>query len=300
MIFNKIHISGVGRHLPSTIITNKDIEGQCGTNDKWVFDNLGIKERRIGDSVVNMGLSSIEEAMRSAGIKPSDLGAVIVSTSSSDKLSPSVATQIIGRLCIDRPAFDINAVCSGFVYALQVACCMISCGYNHVAIVATERYSSITDWGHRDCVYFGDGAGAVIVSKGNGTINVSINANGESGNAFSVAVGGKINMIGSKVRDNAVAILPKAIQEMLTETGLCISDIDYIVPHQPSINILLSLSEKLNIPFHKVVTVMDKYANIASASIPIALCEVYPIGGRKILLATVGAGWTWGVAIIEQ
>jgi len=301
MIFEGIRISGIGRYIPEDVLTNKQLENICETNSKWIFDNLGISERHVGDSVVDMGLHALDESLLSAGVAMSSLGAIIVSTSSPEKLAPSVAAQIVGFWGVEIPAFDINAVCSGFVYGLNLACCMIAGGgYDNVAVVATERYSAITDWGDRNCVYFGDGAGAVIVSRGNGKITVNINANGKSQEAFNVKVGGKIQMKGRMVRDNAAIILPKAIKATLDEANLDISCIDYLVPHQPSIKILQSLASSVHISFDKVVTVMDKYANIASASIPIALYEITPIEDKKILLAAIGSGWTWGTAIIEQ
>lgn len=295
MIFENKIIKGKGKYIPITIITNEYLE-RTGTNSKWIEENLGIKERRIEIvySQFHMGVFSAIKAIKNAGLSVSDIGAVIVSCSSPSHFAPSMASQIIGKLGISVPAFDINAVCSGFVYALQLACLL---DYNNVLVIATERYSAITDWESRDCVYFGDGAGAVVLSKGKGRIIINLYADGTSGEAFIAPVGDTYSIKGGLVYKKAVEVLPNAAHIILGEAGIELSDIDYIIPHQAGIRVLREIAEKINYPMDRFVTIMDKYANLASASIPVAMCEV---DADNLLLLTIGSGWTWGAAIIQK
>jgi 3-oxoacyl-[acyl-carrier-protein] synthase-3 len=188
---------------------------------------------------------------------------------------------------IQVPAFDINAVCSGFIYGLEIAC---SLPYDKVLLIATEKYSAITDYDSRDCVYFGDGAGAVVVAQGTGTIITDIRADGQSGDAFVSKVQQKYSIVGRKVYDKAMEVLIP----MMTY-----KKIDYVIPHQAGLALLRNLINHAGYPVNKLVTVMDRYAYIASASIPIAMNETKDVLNKRLLLVAIGSGWTWGTAIIK-
>ena len=302
MIFKNKEIKGVGKFLQEHILTNQNIEVFVPeTTHEWIYKNLGIRERHIAhnNTVVNMGDVAACIALENAKLNISDIDAVIVSCSSPSHFAPSISNQIINKLGIEVPAFDINAVCSGFIFSLEIACHMLeSNGYNNILIVATEKYSDITDWRNRNCVYFGDGAGAVIVSKGEGTIITNIYSDGKSDDAFVAKSGKFYDIIGGKVYKKAVEVLPDAIKKILVEANMSIDDIDYMIPHQAGINVLIEIAKKVNLPMKKCITVMDKYANLASASIPIGLCEIENIKNKNLLLVAIGSGWTYGTAII--
>ena len=295
MRFENKKIIGVGAYVPPNSVTNNDLE----LNDEWVQENLGIKERCVStESVALMGYYAALEALDQ--VFKEEVDAVIVSCSSTSHNAPSVASQICGMLEIKVPNFDINAVCGGFVYALELGCTMIqSGGYQNILIIATERYSQITDYSTRDCVYFGDGAGAIVLTEGHGTITTVIDGDGDSGDAFVAPVGETFSIIGRKVYDKALDVLPTAVDTTLWLSGRFIDEIDYVVPHQAGIGLLKALALRIHCPFEKFVTVMDKYANIASASIPMALAERPELLDKRLLLIAIGSGWTWGVAVIE-
>lgn len=280
----KRNIIALGSYLPARVVTNFDL----GADNTWTHENLGILERRIADkheTVAYMGMRAAEQALFRAGIKPAEINAVIVSTSSTSHNAPSVACQIINMMGIQVPAFDINAVCSGFIYGLEIAC---SLPYDKVLLIATEKYSAITDYDSRDCVYFGDGAGAVVVAHGTGTIETSLFADGKSGDAFVSEVGKKYTIKGRKVYDKAMDVLPDLMFKR---------NVDLVVPHQAGLVLIRYLMDKAKV--NNFVTVMDRYANIASASIPIAMNETEGILKKDIMLVAIGSGWTWGTAIIR-
>jgi 3-oxoacyl-[acyl-carrier-protein] synthase-3 len=234
---------------------------------------------------------------------------IIVATSSPEKISPSTACTIHHKLNIKKniPAFDINAVCSGFVYGITIGSSLISTkAFKNIMIIATESYSKHTDFSDQHSVFFGDGAGAVIIGESEkGWIYGEINSNGKGTGmtGFVMPLDKPFVMRGKEVWDQAIKVLPDSIDSVLKGTKLTIDDIKMVVPHQPSINILKIIADKNNIPFSKVKTVMDRYANIAGSSIPIALDEAIENGeikkGDKILLTAIGSGWTWGSLVIN-
>lgn len=298
MIFENKIISGKGKYIPQDTITNSILEYTSGTNAKWIEDTLGIKERHLAqdyEHVADMGYMAGYEAVKNAGISLYDIDAVIVSCSSASHFAPSIACQILHRMEMSVPAFDINAVCSGFLYAIELGCLL---NYNNVLIIATEKYSAITDWSNRDCVYFGDGGGAIVLSKGNGRIITNLYADGKSGEAFIAKPGNFYTIKGRMVYDKAMEVLPSAIKKALKEAHIDnINTIDYIIPHQAGKNVIRALMKEIDYPMERCVTIMDKYANLASASIPVAMNEV---DGNNLLLVAIGSGWTWGTVIIQK
>jgi 3-oxoacyl-[acyl-carrier-protein] synthase-3 len=234
---------------------------------------------------------------------------IIVATSSPEKISPSTACTIHSKFNIKKniPAFDINAVCSGFVYAINLATPLIHSGvYKNILIIATEAYSKITNWDDQHCVFFGDGAGAIVLGQTEkGWISCESNANGTGTGmtGFKLPLDSAFIMNGKQVWDQAIQVIPESINSILNTAGITINDIDLIIPHQPSINILKIIADKLNFPMEKVKTIMDRYANIAGASIPIALDESIRLkeidDNSLIVLAAIGSGWTWGSTIIS-
>ena len=311
MIKYKVAIKGSSSYVPSKIVTNHDLVRRIDTSDEWIYSKLGIKERRVveDESVSDMGYKVAVAALADAGVDKEDIDMIIVATSSPEKISPSIACTIHEKLQLQKniPAFDINAVCSGFVYALTIASSMIDSGAcQRVLLIATEAYSKNTNWDDQHCVFFGDGAGAVILEKSNkGWLysELQANGNGTGMTGFQQPLDKPFIMRGKEVWQQAVSVLPNSIKDVLINTNTPIEDIAMLVPHQPSINILKTIAKEVGMPMNKVKTVMDRYANLAGASIPVALDEALKKGeiveGNKILLTAIGSGWTWGTILIN-
>lgn len=307
----KVSIKGSGSYLPPKIVTNSDISNRIETSDEWIFTKLGIKERRVADNenVSDMGYKAAIEALSNSGVDKNEIDMIVVATSSPEKISPSIACTIHQKLNIEKdiPSFDVNAVCSGFIYGLTISASMIDNGVcKRILLIATEAYSKNTNWDDQHSVFFGDGAGALILEESKtGWLCSELKANGSGTgmSGFQQPLNGPFIMKGKEVWDQAVSVLPNSIESVLLNTETNIDDIDMLVPHQPSINILKIIANKINLPMNKVKTVMDRYGNIAGASIPIALDEALKnkqiVKGNKILLTAIGSGWTWGTILIK-
>jgi 3-oxoacyl-[acyl-carrier-protein] synthase-3 len=319
-------IIGTGSYLPEKILTNKYLEGIVDTSDKWIFENLGIKERRIaapGEATSDLGSAAGMEAIKNAGLTPMDVDLIIVATSTPDRLVPSTACIIQDKMmAYNAVCFDLAAVCSGFLYGMSVACQYIASGvYDNVLVIGADTFSRITDWSRRDCVFFGDGAGAAVLSHaddsegflafrlysdGRGRYSFTVPAGGSEMPASSVTVENKLHfyqMNGRAVYETATKVLPEVILEVLNDTGNSVDDVKYLIPHQPSLNILKDTARIIGLPFEKVKTNMQRYANTSAGTIPILLDEVNRDNGIDkgdiILFAAVGSGWTYGAAMIK-
>lgn len=327
-IVRKARIIGTGSYVPGTVYTNEYLESFIDTKDEWIYKNLGIKERRIADEsqpTSELAYRAAVHAIKNANISKDDIDLIIVCTTTPDRIAPSTACFVQDKLeAYSAVAFDISAVCSGFLYGMSVAAQFIASGvYNNVLVIGADTFSKITDWTRRDAVFFGDGAGAAVLTHTNGNHNQGflsfrLYSDGRGKYNFTVPAGGSENpasektvkdrmhyfqMNGSEVYKTATKVLPQAINQVLEDTGLTINDIDYLIAHQPSIEILRKTAEILGLPFSKVMTNMDKYANTSGGTIPILLDEVKKSGklkeGSNILFAAVGSGWTWGAAVIK-
>jgi len=303
-----VRIAGIGSYLPNAVVTNKMLEAWYGADAKWTESHLGIKERRwtgTDELTSDLAYKAALKAIEDSGLTKSEIDLMIVATSSPDRISPSTACIVAEKLGVSCPSFDINAVCTGFLYGLNIATPLIEAGaYKNILLVASETYSKITDKESRECVYFGDGAGAVILSKSNqGWISTKIYSDGRGKEAFTVPIGGKFKMDGKAVFETGIVNLPLAIKSILKTNNITVDEVSFLVPHQPGIKMLEVVADKVGLPFEKVITVMDKYANTAAASIPIALDTLVKSGklvdGDTLLLASIGSGWTWGAGLIK-
>ena len=306
-----VKILGTGSFVPDKVVTNFDIEKNVDTTDAWVRDNLGIIERRtvVGDNVFSSDLAyeASINAIDAAGLTNNDIGLVIVATATPDRKAPSTACILHDKLNLTNgsPAFDVSAVCSGFIYALTLGAQSIemnSC--DNVLVVGVDTFSTITDWSRRDCVFFGDGAGAVVLSRSNreGLFNSKIYANGSGKDNFTVYPYDKyFTMNGRAVYETGTQVLPEAIKFVAEESGIKTSDIKHLIPHQPSHRVLRRTAELLELPVERVHMNMQKYANTAGATVPLLLDEVARSGAIKdgdiVAFAAVGSGWTWGSAM---
>ena len=327
-LVRKVKIIGTGSYVPEKVYTNKFLETIIDTNDEWIKTKLGISERRIASenqATSDLAVEAAKNALLNARIDKDKIDLIIVCTSTPDRLAPSTACIVQDKLkAYNSVAFDLAAVCSGFLYGMSVASQFIASGvYNYVLVIGADTFSRITDWTKREAVFFGDGAGAAIMTHTNGNNNEGFLAfrlysDGRGKFNFTVPAGGSENpasektvkermhyfqMNGAEVYKTGTKVLPQAIRQVLKDTGLTIHNIDYLIPHQPSIVILKKTAEILGLPFEKVMTNMDRYANTSGGTIPILLDEVNRAGklkkGNYVLFVAVGSGWTWGASIIK-
>lgn len=317
MIFSRI--AGTGSYLPAKILTNADLESMVDTTDEWIFARTGIRERHIAaddEFTSDLGYAAAKQAIKAANIDPQSIDLVLVATTTPDRIFPSTACLIQNRLGIKNncPAFDVQAVCSGFVYALAVADSMIKSGsVKNALVIGAETMSRITDWTDRgNCILWGDGAGAVILQASNeaGIISTHLHADGSYEKLLNVPAGVSkkegdktMKMEGNAVFKVAVNTLDQIVDETLSANSLQKSDIDWLVPHQANIRILQATAKKLNMSLDKVVVTVDKHGNTSAASVPLALDVAIRDGrikrGNVILMEAFGGGFTWGSALIK-
>lgn len=301
-------IIGYGMSVPKKVLTNADIESKSiGVDAAWTSKKLGIDSRYVCDTetIIDIAAIASENAIENSRINRSDIDLIIVGTATPHKQAPATACFLQERLdLIGPPAFDMTAVCASFIYALVAANDIMASGkYKNALIVGADTLSKYTDWSDRNCVFFGDGAGAVVLTNKPGIIATHWASNGKGANAWTIEDHKFWRMDGKWVYDLAVNHLCDSIQECLKRANISSSDIDIIIPHQPGIGVLRDAATRLDIPFSKVHTIMDRYSNTSSACIPIALHDALMSNkikkGDMVLFAGVGAGWTSASAIME-
>lgn len=309
-----------GGYLPKEILSNKDLEKIVDTTDDWITTRTGIKQRHIAaddELTSDMAASAAKEALTNASLKPSDIDLIIVATTTPDSTFPSTAVKVQHKLGIKTCiAFDIQAVCSGFVYATSIADNFIKAKQvKNALIIGAEKMSSIIDWkDRRTCVLFGDGAGAAILSSSNdtnrGVLSTHLYADGKyqdilytDGGVASSQQAGKIRMNGQEVFKHAVEKMTSAIVDGLKENEYSLEDIDILIPHQANIRILDMVAKKLKLPSEKIIRTVDKHANTSAASIPLALSVALNENRIKpkdiVVFEAIGGGLTWGTCIIK-
>jgi 3-oxoacyl-[acyl-carrier-protein] synthase-3 len=320
----RAQVLGCGAYLPARIITNEELAKLVNTSDEWIRKRTGIRERRVvaeGEMTSDLGLKAAEAALARAGLDPRDLDLIVCATSTPDETFPATATRIQALLGMTRgAAFDVQAVCSGFVYALSVADNFIRCGQARtVMVLGAETFSRILDWDDRaTCVLFGDGAGAMVLAasdiqdgtEGRGVLSTHIYSDGRHHDALYVDGGpsstrttGFLRMDGREVYRHAIVRMAEAIDTALEANGMNAGDIDWLVPHQANARIIEAMARRLNLPMDRVVVTVDRHANTSAASIPMALSEASADGrikaGDLVLIEAMGGGFTWGSALIR-
>lgn len=319
MIYSRI--TGTGSYLPEKILTNQDLEKMVETSDEWITDRTGIKERHIAESETTCDLAeqASHRAIKAAGLEPSDIDMIVVATTTPDRVFPSTACLLQQRLDIHGcPAFDIQAVCTGFVYALSVADLYVKSGtVKNALVVGAETLSNIIDWTDRStCVLFGDGAGAVVLSASDepGIHSTHIHADGQYKELLTVPAGisehpqqfkdgtARIQMKGNEVFKVAVNTLGRIVDETLAANNMSKSMIDWLVPHQANIRIIAATARKLNMSMDNVVVTVGEHGNTSAASIPLAFDIAVRDGrikrGELIMMEAFGGGFTWGSALL--
>ncbi|MBS3960570.1 MAG: ketoacyl-ACP synthase III [Sandarakinorhabdus sp.] len=312
-------ILGTGSALPPGIVTNAALEAQLDTSDTWIRERTGISERRIAGADVktsDLAVEAAQAALAAAGLVAADIDLVIVATATPDDTFPATATRVQARLGITRgAAFDIAAVCSGFVYALTVADSLLKGEQFRCALViGAELFSRLLDWEDRTtAVLFGDGAGAVVMAAQDGDRGIlaaRLHADGRHGDLLFVDGGpgstgtvGKLRMKGREVFRHAVQNLASVTEEVLAEAGFRAADLDWVIPHQANARILEATARKLGLPMDKVVMTVDRHANTSAASVPLALDAAVRDGrvkpGDLCLLEAMGGGFTWGAVLLR-
>lgn len=330
----RTHIAGIGGYLPERVMSNKDIEAVVDTSDEWIFERTGIRERHIideGKYTSDLAVAAARQALDDAGIDVADIDALIVSTTTPDMIFPSTASIVQSKLGASGfPAWDIQAVCSGFVYGLAQADAMMRAGmFRRVLLIGAESMSRILDWSDRStCVLFGDGAGAVVleareasedpqggiigsVLKADGSYRPLLMARhphpGASPDKPDMAVDAAgvaaVEMQGNEVFRNAVNKLGEVVGDVLGHCGMNPSDIDWLIPHQANIRIILATAKKLKLDAGQIAITVEKHANTSAASVPLALNTYYRQGslrkGQVLLLEAFGAGFVWGANLLR-
>ena len=312
-------IAGVGSALPRRQVTNAELSQTVDTTDEWIVERTGIRNRYIasdGETTGSLATEAARRALEHAGLQPSEIDLIVLATATPDQTFPSTATKVQAALGInDCIAFDVHAVCTGFLYALTVADSMLRSGSAGKALViGAETFSRILDWEDRaTCVLFGDGAGALVLSGeegDSGILSTKLHADGRHNDLLFVDGGpsttgtvGKLRMKGREVFRHAVVNLAQVMGEVLDGAGLSPDDVDWVVPHQANARILEATAKKLGLPPEKVVVTVDRHANTSAASVPLAFDTAVKDGrirrGDIVVLEAMGGGFTWGAAALR-
>ena len=299
-------IVGWGSYLPPKVLTNADLEAMVDTNDEWIVERTGIRERHVGGTTVGMSVESGRAALAKSGLAPEDIGAIVIATTTPDRQWGTAAT-VQHELGLRCGAFEINAACSGFVYALVTAHGLIQMGMPNVLVIGTDTLSRITDWTDRNtAVLFGDGSAAVVLSAVDGPgqlIAWDLDADGSAGPILFAELGGTITMEGKEVYRRAVRIMVDSAQKSMSHAGVTGDDIKMLIPHQANIRIIKAACDRLGIDESRTAVVLDRTGNTSAASIPLALIDAIDADrihdGDLVLLVGFGGGMTAASAIIK-
>jgi len=323
-----VEITGTGRFLPDDIVTNDDLAEHLDTSDEWIQTRTGIRERRIAPpdmGAAYMGAAAARKAMEQAGVEPGEVDVIILATATPDRWLPSTACDTQALLgCSNAVAFDVIAACTGFIYAMRVAECYVAAGRAEVALViATEKMSSIVDWEDRSTsVLFGDGAGAVVLRPANGSargiLSSHLGSNGDLADLLYRPGGGSavplsqqvldekshlIRMEGREVFKHAVRCMADSCHVALQNAGLTVDDVQLLIPHQANIRIIAATAKYAGLPMEKVFVNVNRYGNMSSATVPVALDEADEEGlitpGSNVLTVAFGSGLTWGAMALR-
>jgi 3-oxoacyl-[acyl-carrier-protein] synthase-3 len=321
----RAQIAGCGGYLPENIVTNADLAARLETSDEWIVQRTGIRQRHIaapGELTSDLATAAARKALKAAGMTGNDLDLIVLATATPDHTFPATATKVQAQLGMTRgAAFDVQAVCTGFIYALAVADAQIRLGLARTALViGAEVFSRILDWQDRGtCVLFGDGAGAVVLRGApiakderspRGILSTHLHSDGSNykllyvdGGPSTTGTAGFLRMEGREVFRHAVQRLAEVVDEALAANGLTAADVDWLVPHQANRRIIDSMGRRLHLPPGKVVMTIERHANTSAASVPLALAEAVADGrirpGHLVLMEAMGGGLTWGAALVR-
>lgn len=317
-------VRGVGGYLPEKVLTNEDLSKMVDTTDEWITARTGIRKRHIaadGQTTSDLGAEAARRAMKAAGVGPDDIDLIIVATATPDYTFPATATVVQNKLGITRgAAFDLQAVCSGFVYAVATADNFLARGqFERALVIGAETFSRILDWSDRStCVLFGDGAGAIVLERrtkveagDRGVKGIHLRSDGRyrdllyvDGGPSTTQTVGHLRMVGNQVFKHAVGKISDSVKAAAADANIAVKDIDWFVPHQANQRILSAVAERLGLEDHKVISTVADHGNTSAASVPLALAAAVDDGrvkrGDLILIEAIGGGLTWGSALIRM
>jgi len=300
-------ITGHGIALPDKVVTNDDLSVTLDTSDAWIQERTGIRERRIGGTTSQLAIDAGLAALECAHRRPDEIDAVVLATTTPDQIVPGTSATVQDGIGVPGGAFDVNAACSGFVYALTVAHGLLAIGAERLLVIGSETLSRITDWDDRSvAVLVGDGAGAVVLEAVDGPgqlLSWKLGADGSLRHLLKCDHGGSLYMDGKEIFRKAVRVVVESAEAAIAEAGLTADDIDLVVPHQANLRIISAVSQRLGVPEEKTVVTIDRYGNTSSASIPLALADALDTGrlekGDHVLLTGFGGGITWASAVLR-
>lgn len=301
-----IRITGWGSALPEKVVTNDDLAGMMDTSDEWIRERTGIRERRVGGTTAGLAIDAARHALDRAGVAPEDIDLLVLATTTPDQTIPASSATVQTGLGLRCGAFDINAACSGFVYAMVTASAFIETGLQRVLVIGSDTLSRVTDWTDRTtAILFADGAGAVVLERSDEPtlLGWDLGCDGTARHMLDCEVGGHIHMDGREVFRRAVRAVVASAENALQRANVSASDIDWLVPHQANIRIIQSAADKLGIPMERAIEVLSYTGNTSAASIPLALAAAADEGrfepGDLLLLSGFGAGMTWASAVLR-
>ncbi|HVB92701.1 MAG TPA: beta-ketoacyl-ACP synthase III [Acidimicrobiales bacterium] len=300
-------ITGWGMAVPDKVVTNQDLSTRMDTNDAWIRERTGIRERRIGGTTSGLAIEAGLAAIERAGRRPDEIDAVILATTTPDQIVPGTSATVQAGIGVRAGAFDVNAACTGFVYALVVAHGLLAMGAERLLVIGSDTLSRITDWDDRSvAILVGDGAGAVVLEAVDGPgqlLSWNMGADGSLRHLLYCDHGGHLVMNGKEIFRKAVTMVIESARKAVDEAGLTMGDIDLLVPHQANLRIISAACQRLGIPEEKAVIVIDRYGNTSSASVPLALVDALDTGrlqkGNNVLMTGFGGGMTWASTVLR-
>ena len=302
-----VRFKGWGIGVPDRIVTNDELSLTLDTSDEWITERTGIRERRIGGSTQSLGSLAGQRAMDDAGVGPDDIDFLVLATTTPDRIAPATATLIANELGLSCAAMDVNAACSGFVYALRVAQGLLETGNRRVLVIGAEHLSRWVDWSDRNmAVLLADGAGAAVLeydAEVNDLLSFVLGADGAGADLLTCEHGGFFQMDGREIFRRAVRVVVDSAEKAMAAAGITADDLGLIIPHQANIRIIQAATQRLGIDMDRAIVVLDRYGNTSSASIPLAFDDARENGrikkGEYALLTGFGAGMTWASAIVR-
>ena len=302
-----VRFRGWGTAVPDRVVTNDELSQTLDTSDQWITERTGIRERRIGGSARSLGVLAGERALAASGYGPSDIDFLVLATTTPDRLTPATAPMIAADMGLTCPAMDLNAACSGFVYAVRTAYGLLETGNRRVLVIGAEHLSRWVDWSDRNmAVLLADAAGATVLeydAEGSDLMSFRLGADGNAADLLTCEHGGYFQMDGKEIFRRAVRVVVESAELAMGDAGVTADDIALVVPHQANIRIIQAATQRLGIDMDRAIVVLDRYGNTSSASIPLAMGDAIEHGrvkaGEYALLTGFGAGMTWASAVVR-
>ncbi len=302
-----VRFRGWGIAVPDRIVTNDELSLTLDTSDQWITERTGIRERRVGGSAMSLGVLAGRDAIADSGMELSDIDFLVLATTTPDRLCPATAPMIAHELGLTCPAMDVNAACSGFMYAVRTAYGLLETGNKRILVIGAEHLSRWVDWSDRNmAVLLGDGAGATVLEydpDGNDLLSFHLGADGSAADLLTCEHGGYFQMEGKEVFRRAVRVVVDSAEKAMASAGITADELSLVIPHQANIRIIQAATQRLGIEMERTVVTLDRYGNTSSASIPLAFYDARENGriksGDYALLTGFGAGMTWASAIVK-